>query len=233
MTGELSRFLDTAQPLTSTRGMSKWPLVSNFDHSIYWLESCPLVKFGEHHSFPAMNRGSTMKKSTRLAHYSIVLTLLLSVGTSQAFAQNFNTQTQLTEKFQQCAKGSYKNSKGNCVKSPTKAPAWPAGSSAKCWDGTYSYSQSRRGTCSHHGGVATWKWSFTRSPITNLDILGYDRILCVLGEETWRWKSVLDVAGWYWVSPSMKSRRSVTFLGNRLLVYFYEGTVLYSVKTKL
>jgi len=28
---------------------------------------------------------------------------------------------------------------------------------AKCRDGTLSYSQSRRGTCSHHGGVAEWK----------------------------------------------------------------------------
>ncbi|WP_246281870.1 DUF3761 domain-containing protein [Fodinicola acaciae] len=25
-----------------------------------------------------------------------------------------------------------------------------------CRDGTYSYSQHRRGTCSHHHGVATW-----------------------------------------------------------------------------
>lgn len=27
---------------------------------------------------------------------------------------------------------------------------------AKCRDGTYSYSQNRSGTCSHHGGVAIW-----------------------------------------------------------------------------
>ncbi|WP_078897197.1 DUF3761 domain-containing protein [Streptomyces rimosus] len=32
----------------------------------------------------------------------------------------------------------------------------PAGASALCNDGTYSYSQHRRGTCSHHHGVATW-----------------------------------------------------------------------------
>jgi hypothetical protein len=32
----------------------------------------------------------------------------------------------------------------------------PAGASAVCRDGTYSYSQNRRGTCSHHGGVAQW-----------------------------------------------------------------------------
>ncbi len=35
-------------------------------------------------------------------------------------------------------------------------PTAPAGASAVCRDGTYSYSQNRRGTCSHHGGVAQW-----------------------------------------------------------------------------
>ncbi|MGA5565442.1 DUF3761 domain-containing protein [Streptomyces platensis] len=32
----------------------------------------------------------------------------------------------------------------------------PAGASAQCNDGTYSYSAHRRGTCSHHHGVAFW-----------------------------------------------------------------------------
>jgi hypothetical protein len=38
------------------------------------------------------------------------------------------------------------------------ADAWsaPAGATTRCRDGTYSYSQRRSGTCSHHGGVAAW-----------------------------------------------------------------------------
>ena len=32
----------------------------------------------------------------------------------------------------------------------------PSGATALCNDGTYSYSLSRRGTCSWHGGVALW-----------------------------------------------------------------------------
>jgi hypothetical protein len=32
----------------------------------------------------------------------------------------------------------------------------PSGASAQCRDGTYSFSSSHRGACSHHGGVATW-----------------------------------------------------------------------------
>ena len=34
--------------------------------------------------------------------------------------------------------------------------AAPPGSTARCRDGTYSFSQHRSGTCSHHGGVAVW-----------------------------------------------------------------------------
>lgn len=50
----------------------------------------------------------------------------------------------------------YTNSNGNTVHSPAYASSVPAGASARCRDGTYSFSQSRRGTCSHHGGVAGW-----------------------------------------------------------------------------
>jgi len=32
----------------------------------------------------------------------------------------------------------------------------PAGATARCKDGTYSFSKHRRGTCLHHGGVAEW-----------------------------------------------------------------------------
>ncbi len=52
----------------------------------------------------------------------------------------------------------YTNSQGNRVQSPTRTPdnQPPAGATAQCRDGTFSFSQSRRGTCSHHGGVARW-----------------------------------------------------------------------------
>lgn len=50
----------------------------------------------------------------------------------------------------------YTNSYGNTVQSPTRYKKVPAGATALCRDGSYSFSQSRRGTCSHHGGVAKW-----------------------------------------------------------------------------
>lgn len=52
--------------------------------------------------------------------------------------------------------GYYENTYGNEVPRPYVAPSKPANASAQCADGTYSFSQSRRGTCSHHGGVAEW-----------------------------------------------------------------------------
>ncbi|WP_208006713.1 G5 domain-containing protein [Aeromicrobium phragmitis] len=55
-----------------------------------------------------------------------------------------------------CPNGTYTNSAGNEVCSPYESPSAPAGATARCNDGTWSFSQSRRGTCSHHGGVAAW-----------------------------------------------------------------------------
>lgn len=55
-----------------------------------------------------------------------------------------------------CGGDYYVNSDGNCVHRPEQAPSAPAGATARCVDGTYSFSQHRSGTCSHHGGVAEW-----------------------------------------------------------------------------
>src|SRR5580704_17690391 len=52
--------------------------------------------------------------------------------------------------------GTYVNSKGQTVERPENCSSAPTGATAQCHDGTYSFSQSRRGTCSHHGGVAKW-----------------------------------------------------------------------------
>jgi len=51
---------------------------------------------------------------------------------------------------------SYVNVDGIRVQSPTFSDTKPAGASARCRDGSYSFSLNRRGTCSHHRGVAEW-----------------------------------------------------------------------------
>jgi hypothetical protein len=55
-------------------------------------------------------------------------------------------------------KGSYTNREGYDVHRPahTANGAIPSGATAQCRDGSFSFSMSHRGTCSHHGGVARW-----------------------------------------------------------------------------
>jgi hypothetical protein len=55
-----------------------------------------------------------------------------------------------------CPNGTYENSVGNIVCSPYESETQPAGATAECEDGTDSFSESRSGTCSHHGGVKRW-----------------------------------------------------------------------------
>lgn len=50
----------------------------------------------------------------------------------------------------------YTNINGVRVKAPAKQLRAPIGASARCKDGTYSFSRNRRGTCSGHRGVAQW-----------------------------------------------------------------------------
>ncbi|HEY2094084.1 MAG TPA: DUF3761 domain-containing protein [Thermoanaerobaculia bacterium] len=54
-------------------------------------------------------------------------------------------------------KGYSVNSDGKRIPSPQMSPSGPpAGATAQCNDGSYSFSAHRRGTCSHHGGVRQW-----------------------------------------------------------------------------
>jgi hypothetical protein len=52
-----------------------------------------------------------------------------------------------------CKQGYYRNVSGHCLHRPASNPA---GSTARCPDGTYSYSEHASGTCSYHGGVGRW-----------------------------------------------------------------------------
>jgi hypothetical protein len=68
-------------------------------------------------------------------------------------AQGQATSSAVTALAPACARDYYKNVDGICVHRPARNPK---GATAKCRDGTYSYSRHASGTCSHHGGVATW-----------------------------------------------------------------------------
>lgn len=55
-----------------------------------------------------------------------------------------------------CGVEYYVNFRGHCVHRPIRADGPPAGATARCRDGTYSFSQGRHGTCNWHDGVAAW-----------------------------------------------------------------------------
>ena len=86
----------------------------------------------------------------------------LLVGQTQPAPQSHNSSSSSTSHVAQQQKpnctdnGTYVNSKGQTVKRPENCSTAPEGATAQCRDGTYSFSRSRRGTCSHHGGVAKW-----------------------------------------------------------------------------
>jgi hypothetical protein len=61
-----------------------------------------------------------------------------------------------SQQLAECTNGTYVNAAGNTVCKPVESSTQPAGATAECEDGTYSFSESRSGTCSHHGGVRTW-----------------------------------------------------------------------------
>jgi hypothetical protein len=58
--------------------------------------------------------------------------------------------------FVHAANSYYVNVSGTKVHVPVVIEVAPIGATAKCKDGTYSFSQHHQGTCSHHRGVGKW-----------------------------------------------------------------------------
>jgi hypothetical protein len=87
---------------------------------------------------------------------------LAAVLLPSVYSQNFQPPTDKPGQQQQASKpkctdtGTYVNSQGQTVKRPETCSSAPQGATAQCRDGTYSFSKSRSGTCSHHGGVSKW-----------------------------------------------------------------------------
>lgn len=85
---------------------------------------------------------------------TILLAVLALVGPHTSDARPRHQYTHHTRSFE--GGDYYTNSRGHRVHRPMRSNRPPAGASAKCGDGSYSFSESRRGTCSWHGGVAQW-----------------------------------------------------------------------------
>lgn len=87
--------------------------------------------------------------------FSTLLILLLMLVLNPAIAKSIASQPHDNELIEQ---GDYTNSEGQEIHRPahTKSGNIPDGASARCRDGSYSFSTHHRGTCSRHRGVAEW-----------------------------------------------------------------------------
>lgn len=103
----------------------------------------------------------------RRLHRYVLLFLVITLFPQQILPQTRTPSSPNTTTSRENAKpkpqqpicsnnGTYVNSKGETVPRPEDCSAPPKQATAQCRDGTYSFSRSRRGTCSHHGGVAKW-----------------------------------------------------------------------------
>src|ERR1700693_6383643 len=99
---------------------------------------------------------SFVRRFVPLIAVATILLASVSAQTPQQPSLNQSAQQQQKPKPKCADNGTYTNSKGETVKRPENCTAAPQGATAQCRDGSYSFSQSRRGTCSHHGGVAKW-----------------------------------------------------------------------------
>jgi hypothetical protein len=81
----------------------------------------------------------------RLAALAVSLTAVLAGAGSATAAHR--------PALASCRSGYYENVSRHCVKRPSTSPV---GATARCRDGTFSYSEHASGTCSHHGGVGRW-----------------------------------------------------------------------------
>ncbi|MFP6557404.1 DUF3761 domain-containing protein [Paraburkholderia sp. B3] len=82
-----------------------------------------------------------------------LVALLALASTAHAYQPTSPDESQLQEH------GHYVNHDGHVVHSPAHSRNGhvPAGATARCGDGTYSFSQHHSGTCSRHQGVAEWE----------------------------------------------------------------------------
>ncbi len=102
----------------------------------------------------------------RATTYALATVLALGLSTASAkppvppasAASSIPPRAEAPPEAQLVEHGHYTNKSGAVIHSPahTVNGQVPAGASAKCRDGTYSFSRHRSGTCSHHGGVAAW-----------------------------------------------------------------------------
>ncbi|MGY6130420.1 DUF3761 domain-containing protein (plasmid) [Paraburkholderia strydomiana] len=92
----------------------------------------------------------------KAARCGVAVAAALLVGMSPAFAYVAPGTT--PNEADLSNHNTYTNRDGNTVHAPAKSLSGkaPEGATARCRDGSYSFSRHHSGTCSRHGGVASW-----------------------------------------------------------------------------
>ncbi|QQC63369.1 DUF3761 domain-containing protein [Paraburkholderia ginsengisoli] len=92
-------------------------------------------------------------------HAAVAVALLFGVSAAPVFAYVAPAAPGSTpDEAHLSNHNTYTNRDGNIVHAPARSLSGnaPQGASARCRDGTYSFSKHHSGTCSRHGGVADW-----------------------------------------------------------------------------
>lgn len=85
------------------------------------------------------------------------VTMSMVAGTADARSRHHHVRHHVTRTSSSPLSGGYyTNVSGHSVHRPARADSRPSGATAKCRDGSWSFSENHRGTCSHHGGVQQW-----------------------------------------------------------------------------
>ena len=86
----------------------------------------------------------------KLSTLKIALTISASIVSASLFNFNLNINVPITLNFYNVP------ARNLTIEVPSISPRIALAATAQCDDGTYSFSQHRSGTCSHHGGVGQW-----------------------------------------------------------------------------
>lgn len=100
-----------------------------------------------------LSRGSAAARMFAAVRCGSFVALLVFASATHAYQPSSPDESQLQEH------GHYVNHDGHVVHSPahSRNGGVPAGATARCGDGTFSFSQHHSGTCSRHHGVAEWE----------------------------------------------------------------------------
>jgi hypothetical protein len=83
----------------------------------------------------------------------VAASLALMAGSAFAYSSTTPDESDLD------THNTYINRDGQSVHSPahSRSDTVPDGATARCRDGTWSFSRHHSGTCSRHGGIAAWR----------------------------------------------------------------------------